>query len=97
MEASPEEIEASQEKEELLEPKSDYYLYPLLTSHEQHRYDSIPSGMKNNEHVQSKVVNCSYMYFLSRNIHAPFSASKKWDEGYSHRCSEGTALTKIKI
>ena len=54
MEASPEEIEASQEKEELLEPKSDYYLYPLLTSHEQHRYDSLPSGIKNNNMFSPK-------------------------------------------
>jgi hypothetical protein len=32
VEASPEEIEAAKEKEELLQPKSDYYLQPLLLS-----------------------------------------------------------------
>jgi hypothetical protein len=36
VEASAEEIEAAKEKEELLKPKSDYYLQPLLLAHKPH-------------------------------------------------------------
>lgn len=36
VEASPEEIEAAKEKDELVKPKSDYYLQPLLMSNKLH-------------------------------------------------------------
>ena len=39
VEASPEEIEAAKERDELInKPKSNYYLQPLLMSQKLHRY-----------------------------------------------------------